>query len=146
MGVAFCLFDLIFYFQSTIFQLRREVFMCIAQGHNAATPVRIEPTALRSPVKHSTTEPLCSHIGVAAIFVKWPKTIKWILHQTAEWFLRKGCLVSSPNEWPFIKGHRSAWHLVLIYNYCLIRLINSRKHYDFGLNSYRKWSFQVFPI
>ena len=26
------------------------------------TPVRLEPTAPRSPVKHSTTEPLCSHI------------------------------------------------------------------------------------
>ena len=33
--------------------------MCLAQGpHNAVTPVRLEPTALRSRVKHSTTEPL----------------------------------------------------------------------------------------
>ena len=34
--------------------------MCLAQGHNAVTPVRLEPTALRSRVKHSTTEPLRS--------------------------------------------------------------------------------------
>ena len=34
--------------------------MCLAQGHNAVTPVRLEPTALRSRVKHSTTEPLGS--------------------------------------------------------------------------------------
>ena len=32
----------------------------LAQGHNAVTPVRLEPMAPRSYVKHSTTEPLCS--------------------------------------------------------------------------------------
>ena len=32
----------------------------LAQGHNAVTPVRLEPAALRSRVKHSTTEPLRS--------------------------------------------------------------------------------------
>ena len=34
--------------------------MCLAQGHKAVTPVRFEPAALLSPVKHSTTEPLRS--------------------------------------------------------------------------------------
>ena len=34
--------------------------MCLAQGHNAVTPVRLEPAALRSRVKHSTTELLRS--------------------------------------------------------------------------------------
>ena len=34
--------------------------MCLAQGHNAVTPVRLEPTASRSRVKHSTTETLRS--------------------------------------------------------------------------------------
>ena len=34
--------------------------MCLAQRHNAVMPVRLEPTALRSRVKHSTTEPLRS--------------------------------------------------------------------------------------
>ena len=34
--------------------------MCLAQGQNTVTPVRLEPTAPRSRVKHSTTEPLCS--------------------------------------------------------------------------------------
>ena len=35
--------------------------MCLAQGRNTAVMlVRLEPTALRSRVKHSTTEPLCS--------------------------------------------------------------------------------------
>ena len=66
MGVAFCLFDLIFYVPVNNLSVTSGwVFMCIAQGHNAVTPVRLEPTAL-----WSTTEPLCSHIGVAAIFVK----------------------------------------------------------------------------
>ena len=32
----------------------------LAQGHNAVTPVRLEPAAPRSRVKHSTTEPLRS--------------------------------------------------------------------------------------
>ena len=32
--------------------------MCLAQGHNAVTPMKPEPAALRSRVKHSTTEPL----------------------------------------------------------------------------------------
>ena len=33
----------------------------LAQGHNTVTLVRLEPTAPRSRVKHSTTEPLRSH-------------------------------------------------------------------------------------
>ena len=37
--------------------------MCLPQGHNAVTPVRLEPAALRSRVKHSTTEPLRSHVS-----------------------------------------------------------------------------------
>ena len=34
--------------------------MCLAQGHKAVTPVRLEPADLRSRVKHSTAEPLRS--------------------------------------------------------------------------------------
>ena len=34
--------------------------MCLAQGHNAVTLVRLEPADLRYRVKHSTTEPLRS--------------------------------------------------------------------------------------
>ena len=34
--------------------------ICLAQGHNAVMPVRLKPAALRSRVKHSTTEPLPS--------------------------------------------------------------------------------------
>ena len=33
---------------------------CLVQGHNTMTPVRLQPVALRSQVKLSTTEPLCS--------------------------------------------------------------------------------------
>ena len=35
--------------------------MCLAQGHIIVTPVRLELAAPQSQVKHSTTEPLCSH-------------------------------------------------------------------------------------
>ena len=34
--------------------------MFLLKDHNAVTPVRLEPAALRSRVKHSTTEPLRS--------------------------------------------------------------------------------------
>ena len=46
----------------------KQGLMCLAQGHNAVTPVRLEPTALRSSVKNSTTEPLRSlHTDVGGI-------------------------------------------------------------------------------
>ena len=35
--------------------------MCLAQGHNTVMPLRLKPVAPLSGVKHSTTEPLCSH-------------------------------------------------------------------------------------
>ena len=38
--------------------------MCLAQGHNTVTQLRLEPAAHRPRVKHSTTEPLCSHVHV----------------------------------------------------------------------------------
>ena len=62
-----CLFDLILYFPSTIFQLNREGSSwvepdkCVLlKDHNAVTPVRLEPAAPRSRVKHSATWPLRS--------------------------------------------------------------------------------------
>ena len=66
-----CLFDLILYVPSKIFQLNRNGSSwvepvlskdkCVLlKDHNAVIPVRLEPAALRSRVKHSTTEPLGS--------------------------------------------------------------------------------------
>ena len=66
-----CFVCLILYVPSTIFQLYRDVSSwvepvlsydkCVLlKDHNAVTPVRLEPAALRSRVKHSTTEPLRS--------------------------------------------------------------------------------------
>ena len=67
----FCLFDLILYVPSTIFQLYRDGSSwvepvlswdkCVLlKDHNAVTPVRLEPAALRSQVKPSTTAlPTC---------------------------------------------------------------------------------------
>ena len=45
--------------------------LCLAQGHNTVVTVRLEPAAPWSQVKHSTTEPLRSHmllvhIGIAS--------------------------------------------------------------------------------
>ena len=66
-----CLFVLILDVPSTIFQLYRDgsswVEPALSQDkcvllkdHNAVTPVRLEPAALQSRVKHSTIEPLRS--------------------------------------------------------------------------------------
>ena len=66
-----CLFDLILYVPSTIFQLNKDgsswVEPVLSQDkcvllkdHNAVTQVRLEPAALWSRVKHSTTESLRS--------------------------------------------------------------------------------------
>ena len=63
------LFDLILYVPANNFSVTsgrvflgwnstKQLTMWLAQGHNAVTPVRPEPAALQSRVKHSTTEPL----------------------------------------------------------------------------------------
>ena len=65
-----CLFVLIPYVPSTIFQLNMDrsswaelsYDKCVLlKDPNAVTPVRLEPAAPRSWIKHSTTEPLPSH-------------------------------------------------------------------------------------
>ena len=38
--------------------------MCLAQGHNAVTLVRLEPVTPRSQVKHSSIKPLCSRANL----------------------------------------------------------------------------------
>ena len=69
--IYFCLFDLILYIPvNNLSVISGQVFlgwtstnqglMCLAQGHNAVMPMRLEPAALQARVKHSTTEPLCS--------------------------------------------------------------------------------------
>ena len=66
-----CLFDLILYVPSTIFQLNSDGSSwvepvlswdkCVLlKDHNTVTPVRLKPATPRSRVKHSTTEPLRS--------------------------------------------------------------------------------------
>ena len=45
--------------------------MCLAQGHSVMMPVRLEPAAPRSRVKHSTTELLHSHAVLIWIQTVW---------------------------------------------------------------------------
>ena len=45
---------------NTVTPVRLEPVASRSQGHNTVTPVRLEPVASRSRVKHSTTEPLRS--------------------------------------------------------------------------------------
>ena len=53
--------------------------MCLAQGHNAVTPVRLKPAAPRSRVKHSTTEPLHSPFDFLAIITLLHLLLDYIL-------------------------------------------------------------------
>ena len=66
-----CLFDLILYIPVNNFSVMsgrvflgwtstKQGLICLAQGHNTVMLVRLQPAALRSRVKHSTTEPLHS--------------------------------------------------------------------------------------
>ena len=48
----------------------KQGLICLAQGHNTVTPVRLEPRTLRSRVNHSTTEPLCSQKNTASFNTK----------------------------------------------------------------------------
>ena len=65
------LFDLILYVPVNIFSVilgwvflgwtsTKQGLMCLTQGHNAVTPVRLEPATPPAQVKHSTTGPLHS--------------------------------------------------------------------------------------
>ena len=74
MYFLFCsfLFDLILYIKVTFFQSCRDRSpwvepvlsraKCLAQGHNLAPPVRLEPATPQSQVKNSTTEPPSSSL------------------------------------------------------------------------------------
>ena len=87
-GVVFkyylLLFDLILMSHQQSSDIKGRVFlgwtssklglMCLAQGHYAVMPVRLEPATPRSPVKHFTTEPLRS----LPSFKFWTKHM-WVL-------------------------------------------------------------------
>ena len=58
--------------------------MCLAQGHNTVTPVRLKPAAPRSRVKHTTTEPLWSNdknwpVGYKAFSISTQLSMKFQL-------------------------------------------------------------------
>ena len=90
-GLCFvCLFDLILYVPSTIFQLNRDgsswvepvlsYDKCVLlKDHNAVMQVRLEPVAPQSGVKHSITEPLrfphglCNGHYVPLVFILLPE-------------------------------------------------------------------------
>ena len=78
LGVVFGLIDLIQYVPVYNFPVMtgwvflswtstKQGVMCLAQGHNTVTPVRLKPGASRSWVKHSTTDPQCSYIRIGLI-------------------------------------------------------------------------------
>ena len=82
--------------------------MCLAQGHNAVTPVRLEPAALRSRVKHSTTEPLRSlsdSVMVTSCYMDFSYiklALQWMhtkcLHQCLSF-------ICSSQSWPYLVNH-----------------------------------------
>ena len=60
--------------------------MCHAQGHSAAMPVRLEPAALLSQVKHSITEPLRSNLDLVDInaYIKFGESLS-VCSKDIEW-------------------------------------------------------------
>ena len=82
--LIFCLFNLILYVPSTIFQLNRDrsswvepilsYDKCVLlKDHNSVTPLRLGPAALWSQVKHSTTEPL--RLGFCGLYRFFAQTL-----------------------------------------------------------------------
>ena len=55
----------------------KQGLMCLAQGHNAVTLVRLEPAALQSWVKHSTTETVSMDLNPA---IQVDKTWEGVLY------------------------------------------------------------------
>ena len=56
--------------------------MCLAQGHIAVTSARLEPAAVQSQVKHSTTEPPRWTVALGAIF-KFSSLVRWLIKNFA---------------------------------------------------------------
>ena len=100
-----CLFDLILYVPSTIFQLNRDrsswvepvlsLDKCVLlKDHNAVTPVRLKPVTPRSRVKHSTTEPLRSHnasYGLCVLIKDYLSKQFSLFHPHVQEFLYTDC-------------------------------------------------------
>ena len=87
--ISLILFDLILYVPSTIFVIKGRVFLgwtstklglMFLLKDNAVTPVRLEPAALRSRVKHSTTESLRSLISAYIFTVAFFLDYLWLFH------------------------------------------------------------------
>ena len=55
--------------------------MCLAQGQNTVTPVRLEPTTPGSRVKHSTTEAVRSPLK-SLLWIKGIKIHNFLLDET----------------------------------------------------------------
>ena len=65
------------------------------------TPVRLEPASLRSRVKHSTTEPLRSHIVIADYYVKFQSSCATLMSFYLE-FYQKQSACAEPES--FVRG------------------------------------------
>ena len=92
----------------------KQGLMCLAQGHNPVMLVRLEPGALHSPVKHSTTEPPRSQEIFLDYFLGKGKPLCWnsytfILVENEKHYLE----IHSPiwrlwyNKWDLVYGLRS---------------------------------------
>ena len=92
----------LFMSQSTLFQLCQDGSSCVgpvlslAQGHNAVMPVKLKPAALRSRVKHSTTEPLFPiQYGLPILCFLYSTDLDYIFCNTAQFFITRLALSNS---------------------------------------------------
>ena len=161
----FCSFNLIFYIPVNNFSVTSgRVFlgwtstklglMCLAQGHNVVTPVRLKPAALQSRVKHSTTGPLRSrtsfvdhlcylclvlfmllHLFIAAL---WSPAAKGL---TSCLFFMMLCFCHFPMWYPGsgeVLDCINSWSLRLSYIDCCFVVLNTVNHSEKHQNSLQR--------
>ena len=106
-------------------------FMCLAQGHNTVTQVRLEPAAPRSRVKHSSTEALCSAQNLENVL--WFKYIYPYLYGH-----------------PWIHLNAVAWSFVQtsIRPYCLydVEVYFFWQHHLYYLSLHHLWNGHLFLL
>ena len=118
--------------------------MCLAQGHNPVTPVRLEPAAPRSRVKYSTTEPLRSPVicilSLTSISEQSRRHLSWIVGETPFNALANK---ADPDQAALV---RAAWSGSTLFAYGnMIYLILTRNFFVLNTNmkvylyKYSKW-------
>ena len=100
------------------------------QGHNTVSPMRLKPATPRPPVKHSTTEPLCSsssNFKISLTLVLSLNLLPQLLSEVSDWppvFSAGHFYIPSPGE----KKHKNISILHLSCRMSDLQFHSSCKH------------------